>query len=65
MTQKQPTTTDTSSRTPSPAWQNLVAERNTWRTVSYTLAQALHGTATVGPHVAQAHIAFARRERAS
>jgi hypothetical protein len=64
MTRKQPTTTDTSLRTPSPAWQNLVAERNAWRTVSYTLAQALYGTPKVGPQVADAY-AFARRERAA
>ena len=52
---EQPTTTDTSLRTPSPTWQNMVAERNAWRHVRpFTLAQSLYGTPKVGPQVAQA-----------
>jgi hypothetical protein len=64
MTPKQPTTADTRPRTPSPAWQNLVAERNAWRAVSYAMAKAVYGTANVGPQVAQAY-EFALRVKAS
>lgn len=63
MTRKQPTT-DTRRRTPSPAWQNLVAERNAWRTVSYALATALFEQPLVSAEVAQAY-AFARQEQVS